>query len=62
MHRRGRIWFTCLAAVLGVFCLGNAIHVEGKASISSWLEAVGMAILVTSQVLTLRKQGQPPVK
>jgi hypothetical protein len=62
MHRRGRIWLACLAAVLGVFCLENAIHVGGKASISSWAEAFAMALLVTSQVLTLRKQAQPPVK
>ena len=62
MHRRGRIWFTCLAAVLGVYCLGNAIHVGGKASITSWLVAFAMALNVTSQVLMLRKQGQPPDK
>jgi hypothetical protein len=62
MHRRGRIWFTCLAAVLGVVCLGNAIHVGGKASIGSWGEAFAMVLVVTSQVLILRKQGQPPAQ
>jgi len=51
-----------LAAVFGVLNLGYAIHVGGKASITFWGEAFVMVLVVTSQVLILRKQGQPPVK
>ena len=57
-----RMWFACLAAALGVWCLGNAIHAGGKACISSWVEAFAMMLLVITQGLTVRKQGEPPVK
>jgi len=62
MHVRVQIWVICLAAVFGVFNIGYAIHVGGKASIPFWGEAFVMVLVVTGQVLFLRKQGQPPAK
>jgi hypothetical protein len=56
------MWFACLAAALGVWCLGNAIHAGGKACISYWVEAFAMMLLVITQGLTVRKQGEPPVR
>lgn len=51
-----------MAAVFGLFSLGYAIHVGGKASIIFWMEAFVAVLVVTGQVLILRKHGQPPVK
>jgi hypothetical protein len=62
MHRRGRIWLTCLASVAAVLSLVTAIYVGGEASIGSWLTAIAMGLVVLSQLFMLRKQDKPPTR